>query len=501
MQANAIQKSRLDDIYRNLPLLPKKIRYYDDFDDRLITIKSFDTLNILTLDAYGGKRTIDFRIFGQANHLIKHLVVFLISKDLQASTVLGLIRALKRLDSGLITDFIYSKSGKISIQWNKFLARDDFTIDTYSGLKSLLVFCCHNNIDSWNVDYLDFISKSLPLPSRDKYRSIRSGNAFISDDQEAKIVNYFNNVSHDCENSSYIDFHEIRATSALMLAYTFGVRPIQIALLTISDMKIFEADSNEDVSVHLTFHIVKQKSKAKALRFTRRIKREWVPIITKLYFYMDEIGKSGADRLLGAKSPREVGVMIAELGEKITSIKLNATQLRHSAAQRLVDAGASQEELAEFLGHADITTGLVYFDTSANQAELINKALGLSEVFNEVQSIAKNKYINSSELSQLKGEQQIAGVPHGIPIAGIGGCESGQPTCPYNPVTSCYGCHKFMPINDISQHQSVLKGMRDTVKLFSTKSLNDQNSPVYLQLKRTITNIQLIIRELENDHA
>ncbi|MBP0657292.1 site-specific integrase, partial [Mycobacterium tuberculosis] len=77
----------------------------------------------------------------------------------------------------------------------------------------------------------------------------------------------------------------------------------------------------------------------------------------------------------------------------------------HTAAQRLVDAGASQEELAEFLGHSDMTTALVYYETSANQAERVNKALGISEIYQRVARIAHNRFIGPEELAQLKESQ------------------------------------------------------------------------------------------------
>ncbi|WP_019102001.1 hypothetical protein, partial [Chromobacterium haemolyticum] len=166
---------------------------------------------------------------------------------------------------------------------------------------------------------------------------------------------------------------------------------------------------------------------------------------------------------------------------------------------RLVDAGASQEELAEFMGHTDITTGLVYYRSSANQAELVNKALGLSTIYSRVAKIAHDKFISPDELAELKDEQQIAGVPHGITIAGIGGCSSGQPLCPSNPILACYGCHKFMPIREIGVHEQVLSDFRDIVQFFHQSSRGDKESPAYLQLQRTISSVQAIIDELREE--
>jgi len=199
------------------------------------------------------------------------------------------------------------------------------------------------------------------------------------------------------------------------------------------------------------------------------------------------------------ESAQEVTHIIIEATGKLLPIPRSATELRHTAAQRLVDAGASQEELAEFMGHSDLRTGLVYFQTSPNQAERVNSALGISEIYQQVAKIAHDRFIDHDELSALKGEQQIGAAPHGIPIAGIGGCAIGQPVCPSNPVTACYGCRKFMPLHDAETHKRVLADFRGVVKFFSEASKGDFNSPAYVQLKRTISSVQSIIAEIEGD--
>jgi hypothetical protein len=84
-----------------------------------------------------------------------------------------------------------------------------------------------------------------------------------------------------------------------------------------------------------------------------------------------------------------------------------------------------------------------------------------------------------------------------MPISGIGGCTSGQPACPYNPITSCYGCRKFMPVQDKAVHERVLGDFRSVVTLFQQSSRGDANSPAYLQLQRTINDVKVVIEELE----
>jgi hypothetical protein len=161
----------------------------------------------------------------------------------------------------------------------------------------------------------------------------------------------------------------------------------------------------------------------------------------------------------------------------------------------LVDAGASEEELAAFMGHTDLNTGLVYFNSSRSQAERINQALGISSTYQNVMKVAHSQFISADELAGLKGDQQIAGVPHGIPIAGIGGCELGQPSCPNNPVISCYGCSRFMPIASARIHVQVLEDLREVMKFFYVSSHAERGSPA-LQLEGTIAKVQAVIDEL-----
>jgi hypothetical protein len=152
-------------------------------------------------------------------------------------------------------------------------------------------------------------------------------------------------------------------------------------------------------------------------------------------------------------------------------------------------------ELAEEMGHSHLDTALVYFIYSRSMAARVNEALGISQVYNTVLRFAHEPFISPEELSKLKGELQIAGTPHGIPIAGIGGCKSGQPNCPYNPVLSCYGCHRFMPVAETEIHIRVLEDIRELLSYILSSSYAENGSAAF-QLKATIENIQSVISEL-----
>ncbi len=365
------------------------------------------------------------------------------------------------------------------------------------ALKSVLYHLCEFGISAWTPQYEGFLG-TLPLPKKDKQAGIRRGDVFLSVDEESSLVAHFDQISQQVlQAPRSIRDNALRATAILVCSFQFGLRPKQIGMLQFRDVRIWPEADDDHPSVHLTFKMVKQRSATKALPLPRKVKREWGPIFLELHARAVRSEMAATDHFFGVSSASETGIVISKLTGALLPEPRCATELRHTAAQRLVDAGANQEELAEFLGHSDIETGLVYFQTSANQAERVNKAMGISSIYQQVTKIAHDRFISKEELSKLKGDQQIGAVPHGIPIAGIGACAIGQPSCPSNPVTACYGCYKFMPLNDLDIHRQVLADFRSVVSFFSEASRGEENSPAYVQLKRTISNVQSIIAEIE----
>jgi hypothetical protein len=226
------------------------------------------------------------------------------------------------------------------------------------------------------------------------------------------------------------------------------------------------------------------------------VKRDWGAIFVKYHESADQDGQMPADHFFGL-TPVEIQHVILRVTTKLGEPR-GASDLRHSFAQRLVDSGANEEEVAERMGHSHLDTALVYFIYSRSMAARVNEALGISEVYNTILRFAHEPFISPEELWALKGDQQIAGTPHGIAIAGIGGCKSGQPNCPYNPVLSCYGCHRFMPIAEREIHIRTLESIKELLSYVLSSSYGESGSPAF-QLKAIIANIQSVISELGDD--
>lgn len=485
-----------------LPKLPSVIRYYDEFDDTVRSIKDpFDQPKFEIF--FGGQRTfLDFVSAGyECGYVYKHVFAYILARDTSIVTVANRISAILRYFAPKdLAELVDAGPTRIGSVWAAMRAAE-FPASVYIASKYVLQLLCAYRLNGWTDDFLPFISSTLPLPAQDKYTRVRSGDVFLSADEEALLVRHIDNVVEKLASNveRQISQAELADTAMLVCAYQFAMRPIQIAMLDVRHVRIWNDRDSGQTSVHLTFHVAKQRGSKKNLAMTRRVKAEWIPIFTHWKTHLDAIGVKASQKFFQAESNREVGFRIATLVRRLldTDNLGTATDLRHTAAQRLVDAGASHEELAEFLGHSHTDTGLVYFEASASHAERVNRALGASEVYRQVAKIAHDRFISAEELIRLKGEQQIAAVPHGIPVSGIGGCLSGQPACPYNPVTSCYGCRKFMPVHDRALHEKVLSDMREVVLFFDGSARGDTHSPAYMQLQRTISEIQSVIGELD----
>lgn len=489
----------------SLPRLPSVLRYYDEFDDTIRSINNPEDQTIFELLLNGTRTRLEFARLGpECSFIFKHVFAFILVHDLSAKTASTYLVSVHHLTPVDVSALVAAGPTRIGPVWKALRARD-LPMGAYFAAKYLLHLLCAYRLHGWSSDYADYISTTLPLPVKDKHASVRSGDVFLSADEEALIVRHLDDVVERLMQDDIFrpSKNELADAGMLLCSYQFAMRPIQIAMLDVRHVRIWNDEVYGHPTVHLTFHMAKQRSSGKRIPMTRRVKTEWTPLFVEGKARLDTEGIAGSARFFQVESSREVGNRISKLVRKLLDSDDigTATDLRHTAAQRLVDAGASHEELAEFLGHAHTVTGLVYYATSASHAERINHALGVSAVYQRVAKIAHDRFISAEELAQLKGEQQIAAVPHGIPIAGIGGCTSGQQVCPYNPVTSCYGCRKFMPVRDKSLHEGVLADMREVVLFFDGSSRGDTRSPAYLQLQRTIAEIQTVIDEFEESDA
>jgi integrase len=480
-----------------LPHLPSVIQYEDDYDEKLRSIRVNQCVDSVTLHWSGEKRTLKFAKFAdRIRPLIRAHLLSLIQR-VAPQTVVSSFSGLLMVSPTDIESTALGEPIAIKARWSEFAAT--YSSDALSALKGLFAYFCLVKFGSWSPNFDDFVSRALPVQGHDMYASVRSGDAFLTMEEEARLVRWLDTAANQAQ---LMDKTDIELACLVVCSYQFGMRPKQLGMLRKRDCSVRVSPEDGSAIVHLAFRMIKQRDTALAgIALNRKVKREWAPLFVRL---MSLKTSDTHDLFLLGFSSR--WSLSAALIEVLCNILENGSRrvaydLRHSMAQRLVDSGASHEELAAAMGHSQLASGLVYFRASANQAELVNKALGISSVYQRVAKIAADKYISPEDLRFLKEDQQIAGVPHGIPIAGIGGCKTGQPSCPYNPVTACYGCPKFMPVIDIAMHEKVLGEFRGIVHLYKDVSRGEAQSPAYLQLQRTINEVMGVIQDLKGAYA
>jgi len=482
----------------SLQPLPSVLRYYDEFNDTTRSISAPTEENMFELFFHGRCLKVDFATRKPHCALIlKHTLAMMFEQDISITTVASYFSKVHQLTDDNLAELIQSGPLEIGRLWSEWRARE-LDSGAYILAKHILHLLCTYRWNGWSHEYRTFLRTTLPLPAVDKYAAVRAGDVFLSADEEAAIVRHLDDTVTRLRADEHIPYSALADAGMMLCAYQFAMRPVQIGILDERHVRIWHDGIDDDPTVHLTFHMAKQRASKHRIQLTRRVKREWVPIFVHLKSHLDKAKVAGSEKFFQVTSALEVSRRISSLIRPLigSDDRVTATDLRHTAAQRLVDAGASHEELAEYMGHAQINTGLIYYATSASHAERVNRALGASEVYRRVAKIAHDRFITPEELAVLKDEQQIAAVPHGVPISGIGGCKSGQPSCPYSPVASCYGCRKFMPVTDTGLHTKVLGDMREIVLFFERSSRADSKSPTYMQLQRTIGEIQIVIDEL-----
>jgi integrase len=489
-----------------LPALPSHVRYLDEYDDEWKLIQHPADYDCWRLEYDTSTATLDFSRIEDADvkRLLKHIIVWLIHGKSPA-TVLVIYRAIMSIgDTCGWLWFLTSVERPVfewQIYWDGYWRNADKQNEVHA-VKMMLHFLCEMCLGGFRPGYADFV-RSLPFKWRDNYRGVISGESILAADEEAAIIAHLDTITEEVVGAAEVTDEALTKACLLCISHQYGLRPVQIARINLDELRIYLA--NDGPMVHfLAYRAKKQKSSEKT-SFVCKIKHEWAPLFVE-YHRRRRIGrvwqasdKSGEGKLF----PMTRAVIITAIGdstEALSGVHRTATDLRHTAAQRMADAGASMEEVAAFLGHSHTDTSLSYFEASSTQAEKVNKALAISPIYSAIHRVAETRTIDKAALLGLPSDKQIGAVPHGIPIAGIGGCDLGQSLCTKNPVLSCYTCRKFLPLAEPAIHKEVLDHLRPVVRFFFDESLGDDQSPAFVQLRVTLEQVQLIIKTLEDGH-
>jgi integrase len=358
--------------------------------------------------------------------------------------------------------------------------------------KVVLKLACTAGVGHWRPAHLPLVSSldTLMNPSTKKrLKAIASREKVASIELQAEVVRVLDAAVKEDELSEA----EVEGAVALAISYQHGMRPVQMLCLDVSHARFFR-DASNDLACVLSFHAAKQ-SQGKEFEVLRQVRPEWVPLLARLHA---QAIASGRNRLFRETHPTDLWLRAKAVCKRYgVSLTCTATMLRHTAAQTLADAGHSRSSIQAFLGHVNDQAARHYIRASFNQAELINTALGASKLYTSLLAISQGSFVSEEALREAEEDQQVGAVVGERLVAGVGLCKTGQDNCAYNPVTSCYGCPKFMPSLDRGAHMEAIAGMREQVRIYLQQGVTEE-TPAYRQLTRALSGAQQALAAIDH---
>lgn len=92
----------LRELCRLLPALPSVLRYYDEFEDAVRSIRNPAALTVFDISAFGKKFSVDFARLGEECSVIfKHIFSYILAQDLAIISAVGYLSAAQHLKSRL----------------------------------------------------------------------------------------------------------------------------------------------------------------------------------------------------------------------------------------------------------------------------------------------------------------------------------------------------------------------------------------------------------------
>jgi len=243
-------------VLSRLPPLPAVIKYYDEFTERYYSIEKVSEREELDLTYGGFDMTLRLSRFSPSlSILLKHVLLEMNSREVNMHAIAVRITSVVHLTQEEIADVAFSSPESIGQVWTRLLTEK--RINTLVATKEILRVLCTNRIGGWSPSYGEYISKSLVLPQKDKYAFLRSGNAFLTVEQESLTVSLIDDACNLTRKSrETLTLRDLNDVAMLICAFQFGMRPTQIARVKVDEVRHRISDSDGTTSVHISFPMI-----------------------------------------------------------------------------------------------------------------------------------------------------------------------------------------------------------------------------------------------------
>ncbi|WP_454753882.1 tyrosine-type recombinase/integrase [Cupriavidus necator] len=464
------------------PMAPQAVDLYDKYSDTSSILRLADSQWVVFNK--GAPSTIHFADGNRG--LLQRKLVLLTQSRAAPST-------LRRFAATLVHhwDDLVRILGTSPHQLREAWRRHATKLQQADAFKAVLKLACQAQVGHWSPQHGALVASLDTLANahmRRRVQAVESRQNLIDAAHQAEIVQCLDRAA-EMDNLSQI---QMEGAVTLALMFQHGMRSVQVLCLNVEHIQYF-TDNSGDSTCIVSFHAAKQR-KRDAWEIARQVKPEWVPLIKRLHASATEHGRR---RLFTTSTPELLWYRVRSLFHCFgMELKCSALALRHSAAQALADAGHSRHSIQSFLGHAMDATARFYIKASLHQADLINTALGASKLYESILSIADRTFVSLEQMQAASEDGQIGAVVGERLVAGVGLCASGQSACVYNPVTSCYGCRKFLPARNRAAHLEAIAGMREQVTAFIRMGLPEGNLS-YRQLTAALSGAQQALAAID----
>jgi len=227
----------LEQLQASLPGLPAIIRYFNDFEDCYFSINNLKETDSWKISVNGKSQVLKLNCHGAELLPVLKCWVTALVQTRSIATVATYFSSLQRVSTEDISTLVLCAPINLRPLWHRLLARG-YTGHELTSLKSILYFFCKCNMRGWSSDYAALLT-SLPLPAIDKYASVRTGDVFLSVDEEAILIAHFDELTQLVSKTPYsLSDDALRDVVILICSYQFGMRPLQISMLQMGDVQV-----------------------------------------------------------------------------------------------------------------------------------------------------------------------------------------------------------------------------------------------------------------------